>query len=102
MRKELKVFDSVVEPFVPKNYGDVLSREDWLDYVKSGSFIPYDGTLGEIIIDNQLTCYELAGWGSGFGFGTSASGEFLFETKIITLEQFKELEGNVQVVWYNR
>ena len=103
---EIKEYESIVGDFTPKSYGDVMTREQWFDC----DFIPYDGTLGEIVIDGKLTCYELKGWASEFYLfleGERVYFDFtedknFYRVKLISTEEFKALEGDVQVCWYNR
>ncbi len=108
---EIKEYDKIVGEFSPKDYGDVMSREEWLECVENGDFIPYDGTLGEIVIDEMLTCYELEGWNMGFYltfgdekviFRAAKGSDSCYRIKEITMDEFKALEGNVKVCWYNR
>lgn len=109
--KEIKEYEFAVGLFIPKDYADVMTREEWLECVENGDFIPYDGTLGEIVIDGYLTVYELEGWGhqawltdddgEPVYFGLTSEKE-AYRIKQISMKEFKALEGNVQVCWYNR
>lgn len=109
--KELQKLERVVEPFVAKDYADVMSREDWLACVEAGGFIPYDGHLGEIVIDGYLTVYQLEGWGL-WSWLEDENGKPLYtntdskgnpyRVKPISMDELKALEGNVQVCWYNK
>lgn len=103
--KQIQEYDVMVEQFKPNDNGDVMTREEWLGCVEDGSFIPYDGTLGEIVIDGILTHYVLKGWNprasDGLGFAITSNGG-LYKVHPISMDEFKNLKGSVLVVWYNR
>lgn len=111
---ELFVGDFTIEDILKgKSYmdeEDLYTREGWLEAVEEGHFIPYDGTVGEIFIDGKLTNYRLVGWTPDlyltFGeekvyFGVLPDGEVHREDPL-TVEEFKALEGKIQLLWYNR
>lgn len=90
----------IIGEFTDKNNGDKFTREEWLKCVNAGDFIPSDGSLGEIIIDNKLTTYQLAGWEFGFPFITFEEKHYQLIT--ISLQEFLDLNGNIEVMWYNK
>jgi hypothetical protein len=91
----------IIEKFQGVSFGDRMTREDWLECVDCGGFIPYDGTLGEIIINDHLTAYRLRGWSGGWDFDTDSK-KNKYSIVSISMEQFKNLQGKVEVMWYNR
>lgn len=108
---EIKEFNVFVGDFYPEEYSDVMSRAEFLEATENGHIMPCDGTLGEIIVDGKLTCYELEDYMMGFYmtfgrervvFRAHPTEDFCYRIKSISMEQFRALEGNVQVCWYNK
>lgn len=72
--------------------GDEMSLEDFLDCVECGGFIQYDGVIGEVLVDGYLSNIVVDGWGWG-----PQEGDHLME-----LEDLKNIEGDVIIVWCNK
>ncbi len=89
---------------------DVFTRERWLKCVDIKGFIPYDGHVGEIFINGKLTHYRLKGWiwdlyltfGEEKVYFSTLTKDECYRTYPITMNEFKALEGKVQLLWYNR
>jgi hypothetical protein len=61
-------------------FGDLFILEDFLDCVKQGSFIDYDG----------------------YGYSVSEAGDVLNETPIYPSQTHKIPKGTTHILWFNR
>lgn len=85
--------------FQDKNFGDKLTLREFIDSAESGSFIPNDGSIGEVYVNDKLTNIEVQGWGLDFrGLLPEIYGQAVF----MTLGELTEIEGEVALMWYNK
>ena len=82
-----------------KDYGDKFELKDFIEQVKNKSFTLYDGSIGEIYVDDKLTNIEVRGW----GFGLKSQLPEIYGTIVMmTLEELAEVKGKVTLMWYNK
>lgn len=84
--------------FRDKNFGDKFELKDFMEEVKNGNFIPYDGTVGEIFIDDKLTNIEVKGWGHERYLHEELYGSYVG----MDFEELAEIKGKVTLMWYNK
>lgn len=73
-----------------KNYGDAYGLDEFIEYCESGSFINYDGSAGEILLNGKVVWDE-----------NIAPSECLFYKKKLKALN-KECGGMLEIVWYYR
>jgi hypothetical protein len=85
--------------FRDKNFGDKFELKDFMEQVKNGNFIPYDGSIGEIYVNDKLTNIEVQGWGYGLA---SQLPEIYGPIVMMTLEELAAIKDKVTLMWYNK
>jgi hypothetical protein len=83
--------------FSEKDYGDKFTLKEFIEAMKNGSFIPSDGSIGEVYVNDKLTNIDVKGW--GFWFHQAIGGPPFVS---MTFEELAEIKGEVTLMWYNK
>lgn len=87
-----KIRDDYTKRYLTFDTYDYMDGKEFLDYVRSGSIIDYDGSLGEVVVDGYISNLGLAEKGL-------MQGEFL-----VSGDVFEEIceDHEVKVNWANK
>ncbi len=69
---------------IDRHRGALLTRKEWLEYVKNGSFIDYDGMGNQVDKDGKV-------------IKTGAFGDYIYPSEANTL-----VPECAYILWYNR
>jgi NTP pyrophosphatase (non-canonical NTP hydrolase) len=76
-----------------ENYiGDILPLKDFIDTYNVQCIMPYDGSIGDVIVNSYSTNIRIVGWNMWM------STDFIE----MSLEDLKNINGNVEIRWCNK
>lgn len=81
-----------------KNYCDIFTYEYFMECVASGGFIPYDGSVGDVYVNDRRTNIDVIGW----GFKLELADVLGKDIVGFTLEEIGEIKGKVEILWCNK
>jgi hypothetical protein len=72
--------------------GDIMSIKEFMELHKSTSIMPYDGAIGDVIVDGKITNIKVKDWCM-----------YLYDDyEEMTLDKLLKLKGQVEIRWCNK
>lgn len=68
-----------------------MKLADFKCSVDDSGFMPDDGIIGDVLVDNHHTNIYVQDWGWDVG-----------ESFALTLEELEQIEGVVEIIWFNK